>query len=203
MREASGATNPLQAIPTSDRATATEVSELVRLASQRVESMVLLIEQDTYPRIGRMLHSRLKQFLPDGGAIATLAGEPFEIPLDAIDIDADVRFTGSRQAGSKFQKAATYKSMAQILGTDAGMQLALLFPDILIRWFRDGGEVVDAEDIVAKATERAMAMQKLQLATEADAGGGGGQGGSPPNGNKEEQFGTNAGETEREGEAIS
>ncbi len=82
------------------------------------------------------------------------------------------------------------------------MQLALLYPDILIRWFRDGGEVVDAEKIVQKATERAMAMQKLQLATQVEAGGEV-QPGTPSGGNTEEEFGTNAGETEREGEAIS
>jgi hypothetical protein len=206
MREASGATNPLQAISGPQEKTATETSELVRLASQRVEQMVLLIERDTYPRIGRMLHSRLKQFLPDGGAVATLAGEPFEIPMEAIDIEADVRFTGSRQAGSRFQKAATYRTMAEILGTPAGMQLALLFPEILIRWFRDGAEIPDAEDIVKKAGERAIAMQKVQFAAEGGGGGGeavGAQGSpSPPGASTEESFGTQAGETERDGEAL-
>jgi hypothetical protein len=203
MREASGATNPLQSIPTSDRATATEVSELVRLASQRVEHMVLLIERDAYPRIGRMIHARLRQFLPEGGAVATMAGEPFEVPLEAVDIEADIRFTGSRQAGSRFQKAATYRTMAETLGTDAGMQLALLYPEVLVRWFRDGAEITDAEEIIGKATERALAMEKLQVAEGASSAGAGGRGGSPPNPNDEEAFGTESGETEREGEALA
>ena len=150
-----------------------------------------------------MIHSRLKQFLPDGGAVATLAGEPFEVPLEAIDIEADIRFTGSRQAGSRFQKAATYRTIAEVLGTPAGLQLALLFPEILIRWFRDGAEIPDAEDIVAKAGERALAMKKAEFA----AAGGGGEGGTPegpppPGPSSEETFGTQAGETEREGEAL-
>lgn len=198
MREASGATNPLQAISGPQEKTATETSELVRLASQRVEATVLLQERDTYPRIGRMLHSRLRQFLPEGGAVATLAGEPFEVPLEAIDMVADVRFSGSRQAGSRFQKAATFRTMAEVLGTPAGLNLALMFPELLIRWFRDGAEVPDAEDIVKNATERAMAMRKL----EAVEGGGGGGGVPPAAPGREEEFGTRTGETEREGEAI-
>jgi len=202
MREATGATNPLQAIGGPQEKTATETSELVRLASQRVEQMVLLIERDAYPRIGKMLHSRLRQFLPEGGAVATLAGEQFEVPFEAVDVDADVRFTGSRQAGSRFQKAATYRSMAQVLGTPGGMQLMMLAPEVLIRWFRDGAEVTDAEDIVKKMTERALAMQKLQMASQA-APAGGTEGGSSGPGSAEESFGTETGETERDGQAIS
>jgi hypothetical protein len=200
MREASGATNPLQAIGGPQEKTATETSELVRLASQRVEQMVLLIERDAYPRIGKMLHSRLRQFLPDGGAVATLAGEQFEVPFEAVDVDADIRFVGSRQAGSKFQKAATYRTVAQVLGTPAGMNLALLYPEVLVRWFRDGLEITDAEDIIKKATERALAMQKLQMAAK---GGGPDQAGATSDANTEETFGTQAGETERDGQAVS
>jgi len=161
----------------------------------------LLIERDAYPRIGKMLHSRLRQFLPEGGAVATLAGEQFEVPFEAVDVDADVRFTGSRQAGSRFQKAATYRSMAQVLGTPGGMQLMMLAPEVLIRWFRDGAEVTDAEDIVKKMTERALAMQKLQMAAQAAPTGT--EGGSSGPGSAEESFGTETGETERDGQAIS
>ena len=202
MREASGATNPLQAIQGPGEKTATETSELVRLASQRVEAAVLLQERDTYPRIGRMIHSRLRQFLPEGGAVATLAGEPFDVPLDAVDIEADVRFSGSRQAGSRFQKAATYRTMSQVLGSEAGMQMALLFPEVLIRWFRDGAEIPDAEEIIRKAGERALQLRKLQ---GVEAGAGAPTGGSAPtsDANEEETFGTQAGETERDGEAIA
>jgi hypothetical protein len=205
MREATGATNPLQAIGGPTEKTATETSELVRLASQRVESAVLLQERDTYPRIARMLHSRLKQFLPDGGAVASLAGEQFDVPYDAINIDADIRFSGSRQAGSRFQKFSTYRTMAQVLGSPAGMQMALLFPEILVRMFRDGAEVADAEEIVKRASERALAMKKMEFAAQnggASQPGGGGEG-SPSAANQEETFGTEAGETERDGQAIS
>ncbi len=151
MREASGATNPLQAIPSgSDRQTATEVNELVRLASQKVELMVQLVEKDAYPWVGRTIHSRIRQFLSDERQ-EILAGERFPVTLDDVDFDADVRFVGARQAQSKFQKAATLKEALNVLGTNPGV--IPILKDLVIRYFRDGLDIQDAEQIVEQAIQ--------------------------------------------------
>lgn len=200
MREASGATNPLQAIGGPVEKTATETSELVRLASQRVEQMVLLIEKDTYPWIGKTTHSRMRQFIDADTIYASLGEGVIEMSLEDIDLDADIRFTGSRHTGSRFQKSVTYRQMAETLGSERGQNLALLAPEILVRWFRDGAaDVTDAERIVQNMTQRALALKKLELMAM-----GGGGGGSVPMERPEadESFGTAAGQTEREGEAV-
>ena len=167
MREASGATNPLQAIPSgSDRQTATEVSELVRLASQKVELMVQLVEKDAYPWVGRTIHSRIRQFLSEERQ-EILAGERFPVTLDDVDFDADVRFVGARQAQSKFQKAATLKEALNVLGTNP--TVIPILREVVIRYFRDGLDIQDAEQIVDQAIqvitqqqERAIQIQQQQ-----------------------------------------
>jgi hypothetical protein len=166
MREASGATSPLQAIPSSDRQTATEVNELVRLASQKVELMVGLVERDDYPWIGKTIHSRIRQFLSrDREEI--LGGERFPVTLDDVDFDADIRFVGARQAQSKFQKAATLKEALNVLGTNP--TVIPILRDVVIRYFRDGLDIQDAEQIVDNAIqvieqqkERAIQLQQQQ-----------------------------------------
>jgi len=199
MREASGATNPLQAISGPTEKTATETSELVRLASQRVEQMVLLIEKDTYPWIGKTTHSRMRQFIDADTIIATLGEDVLEVPVDDINLDADVRFTGSRHAGSRFQKSVQYRQMAETMGSERGERLSILAPELLVRWFRDGADIVDAEAIVQRFTQRALALKKLEMMSAGGMGGG-----SVPMEQPEadESFGTAAGETEREGEAV-
>lgn len=202
MREASGATNPLQSIPTSDRQTATEVSELVRLASQKVELMVNLIERDDMPWIGRTLHERLKQFLPRDAEIQ-LAGEEFPFTVDDIDVDADVRFVGSRHAQSQLQKVASLREsigmLAQTLG--AGPHLMMMFPQLYKRLF-EALEQADAESIVEQATQMAQQLQQAQeqqQAAEVQA-----KGVTPaPNQRAPETFGTQAGQTEQQGQRVA
>lgn len=212
-REATGATNPLQAIGGSAVKTATETSELVRLGTQRVEPMVLLIEKDAYPWIGKTLHSRNKQFLPPGGARVAIGDEVFDISLEDIEMEADVKFVGSRHAGSKFQKSMQYRRMAEVVGSERGKMLALLAPEILIRWFRDGEEIVDAEKIVSDMSDRALQLLRIEMGGGAGPQGGGqsspggaaGTGGVAPEPGQEanEDFGTQAGQTERDGQAVA
>ena len=168
MREASGATNPLQGFdsPGGDRQTATEVSELVRLASQKVELMVQLVERDDYPWIGKTLHSRIRQFLSRERE-EILAGERFPVTLDDVDFDSDIRFIGARQAQSKFQKAATLKEALNVLSTNP-TSIPIL-QDVIVRYFRDGLDIQDAESIVKQmvarvqqAQERAAQLQQEQ-----------------------------------------
>jgi hypothetical protein len=194
MRESTGATNPLQAIPTSDRQTATEVSELVRLASQKVETMVSLIERDDYPWIGRTVHSRLRQFGSANGFITTLAGEALSVPFDAINVDADVRFVGTRQIASKFQRSAAMREFMTIL---ADPRIVFMFPELVARHGRDNLDIPDAEQIVAQAQQRA---QQLLAAENQKGGDGGGDGESQP---QDSTFGTVAGETERDGARVA
>jgi len=196
MREASGATNPLQAIPTSDRATATEVSELTRLASQRIDVMVRLIERDNMPIIGRLVHSRLRQFIPpDSDLLAVLNGEPLTVPFEAINVDADVRFGGSRLFMSKFQRGAQMREFLNILGQFP--QLLLTAPELVVKYGRDILGIEDAEPIVMKMSARQAAMM---VAAEQQASAAASASGSPQG---PESFGTTAGQTEQEGQAIA
>jgi hypothetical protein len=185
-------TNPLQSIPSSDRATATEVSELSRLASQRVDVMVRLMERDSMPILGRLIHSRLRQFLPPGSdAIAVLNGEPIKIPFEAINVDADVRFGGSRLFASKFQQAAQMREFLSILGQFP--VLLVTAPEIIVRYGRDILGIEDAEVIVVKMAVRQAQMMQQQQEAEAAAA-------APA---QEQAFGTEAGETEREGQRLA
>lgn len=189
MREASGATNPMQAIESGDRTTATEVSELVRLASQRVESMVSLIERDDYPWIGRTLYCRNQQFLPPGGAAAVLDGEYFEVPLEDFDLEVDVRFTGSRTAQSQFQKTAALKEAIVTLASS--MDLIPIMPELIERYLRDGLDIVDAKEIMTNAVLRNAMLQQQAQASQPSSGG------------SDSSFGTQAGETERDGQRVA
>jgi len=212
MREASGATDPLQAIPSGGEKTATEISTLVQIASQKVDVMVGLMESEDFPWMGRTIHSRLKQFVQDGGAIASLAGEIMNVPFDAIDIEADVRFVGSRQAQNKFQRTAALEKAIAVLGQNP--EVPMMFPELVTRYLRDGLDIVDGEEIVKRFLQRMLARQvgQLQGRQSASAGAGGGGGGQAQIGagtqeatsglNEESSFGTEAGQTEREGQAI-
>ena len=152
MREGTGATGVLQAIPTTKRQTATETVENTRLATQRVEVDVQVMERNDFPWLGRTIHSRLRQFLSDEGAVATLAGEQFAFGLKDIDMEADVRFMGSRFVISRQQKASGIGQILSILGTNP--MVAELFPDLLVRLFRDGFDIDDAQEIVDKFVQK-------------------------------------------------
>lgn len=160
MRESSGRTDPVQAIPTSGDKTATEVGELVRLASQRIETMIQLIERNDYPWIGRTLHERFRQFMGDAEVWMRFAGEPFQFTFDDIDTDVDVRFVGSRYAMSRFQKIAGLRDAINTIAT--GLPILPLMPDLFIRLLRDGLEVGDAEAIVSRAIMAAAALGHMQ-----------------------------------------
>jgi hypothetical protein len=157
MREASGA-NAQQLLSSEggDR-TATAASELVRLTSQRVELMVQLMERDDYPWIGRTLHSRLRQFLPSGGGAALFRGETMQFNVEDIDFDADVRFVGSRHNLSAFQVLAQYREALNVLGTNPA--IVMQFPELIVRYLRDGLKILDAERIVAEAAKKYQIMQ--------------------------------------------
>ena len=196
-RNATGSNSPQQPVPLSGRPSATEVSEVVRIASQRGEAMTTLIERDDYPHIGRTLHLRMRQFTqPDSELVGVYGGERFSATLDDIDIDADVRFVGSRQAQSRFQKFAALKEAYTILSTNP--EATVMFPELVVRIFRDGLDIADADAIVAKA--QVMIEQQRQLLASA------GQGPTPrpvPGSGSESNFGTQAGETEKQGVRIS
>lgn len=164
MRDASGATNPLQAIPGPVEKTATETNELVRMASQRVQSMTDLIRRDVYPWMARTLHSRFRQFLTDDVTVL-LKGENFTVSLDDIDFDADIRIVGPQQADSPSMIASKYQQVATVLGT-VPPELVEQYPDIFVRWFRDGLLIQDAETIVARAVQTAQIRQAAAQAQE-------------------------------------
>lgn len=202
MREAGGDTNPMERI-TADRQAATTTSEIVRLAAQRAEPMIQLIERDDYPWIGRTLHSRFRQFMPAGGAIASLAGESFPVPLEAIDMDADIRFIGARQGGSRFQQFTQLRMAGELIGSDMGRRLLMVAPEIMIRILRDGLEMADAEEVVKNAQAREIALMQVEAAREA-AGAGQTRGQAPsPRPSREEQSGTPAGQMELQGQAVA
>lgn len=195
MRETSGS-NAQQLLSSEggDR-TATAASELVRLTSQRVELMVQLMERDDYPWIGQTLHSRLKQFLPPGGGRALFQGESMRFTLDQIDFEADVRFIGSRHNLTPFQIFSQYQTMASVLGTNPA--LAVTAPEILIRMFRDGLKIVDAERIVTEMGRQYQIEQARSVLLGSGKTGGGSVGDfSLP-------LGTESGAAEQEGQRLA
>ncbi len=194
IREATGANNQLQAIGTGDQ-TATEVSEMVRLATQRVDLMVQLIERDTYPRLGSMILSRLKQFAPPEGVAAFFRGEMIEATLDDVD-EADVYFSGSRHAMSQFQRAATMREAINVLSVNR--DFITQYPDVGLIYLRDVLHLPNAEQVVQKAVQEAQTQNMLEMAMQNEAAGMG-----TPTGSSEEAFGTEAGETEREGQRVA
>lgn len=193
MREASGATNPLQAIPADQEKTATETNELIRLATQRVQTGVQLIERDDYPWIGRTVHSRIRQFA-EADIVTTLAGDKFSVSLDQIDIDADVRFVGSQQGGTPYQITAGMTAAIDTLAQVPPWMLQA-FPDLFVRLFRDGLRIPDAERIV----DEAVKMASIQSAQEAaGAAGKSGRSGSAPANKGTAQAGPGTSETPAE-----
>lgn len=195
MRQATGSLDP-QNISDGERDTATKVSEVVRLASQRLELQVQIIEKDDFPWLGKAIHSRIKQFMPSAGAVATLAGEQFDITLDDINVDADVRFVGSRHAMSRSQKFAQTTQMLTILGQNP--MLAIQYPELLVKHFRDSLEVKDARAIVEQA---AMVAQQLMAQEQAAAAGSPASGGSPKS--SPNTLNTPGSMVSREGAALS
>ena len=205
MREAAGAPNPTQGIDTPGEGTATEASLISRFATQRIELMVQIPERDDLPWVGRTLHSRLRQFLPDEGAIATLAGEQFRVHLDDIDFDSDVRFVGSRQAISKFQNTARFREALTVLGTNP--EIVMLYPELVTRYFRDGLDMADAENVVKAAIlsyqQKLMAEMAMQAGQAGELSEQQGEGGpESPAGQTEASMGTEESATEEEGQAI-
>lgn len=192
IREASGA-NAQQLLSSEggDR-TATAASELVRLTSQRVELMVQLMEKDDYPWIGRTLHSRLRQFLPSGGGSALFRGETMQFGVEDIDFDADVRFVGSRHNMSAFQVLAQYREALNVLGTNPAV--VMQFPELIIRYLRDGLKILDAERIVSEAVKQYQIMQAKSVLMGAQ-----GEAGASVSNSLEGAMGTESGGAEREG----
>lgn len=207
MREAGGANDQAQAIPDQGpEMSATQNSNLMRMAGGRVRNMAELAERDFFPALARKIHSRIRQFAaPD--ILARMQGDVFHVKLEDIDAEADFRFTGSQQGENAFTTNATY---SQIVATLGSVPLATVraFPDVFVKWFRDGLKAPDAESIVQRAIaladeQDAKAEQMAQM--EATAGGSApsqSRGGSPP-AEVKLPTGTPAGEAEQSGGMIA
>jgi hypothetical protein len=199
MRGSSGSLDPLGETLGGDRMAATTTSEIVRLASQRGELMATLSEREDFPFIGAMIHGLLRQFAPDEGVIAMYNGEPMKVPFEAINIDADIRFVGSRRAQSKFQRVAAYKEA--IATITQGMALIPAMPELFVRYLRDGLEIDDGEQIVGQAAGYVQQQQAQAMAME-QAKAMPSPGGSMA-ATQETSFGTETGQTEREGRRVA
>lgn len=200
MRESSGASNPMQAIGGSDRQTATEISTLTQMASQRIELMVQIYERDYLSWLGRGIHYRVRQY-GSPRMVATLEGEPFAVRLEDIDYDADVRFVGSIHAKSKMQRAAEYQQALTVL---ADPELVSMFPKVVMDYLRDTLDFKDAPIIVQQALQSIqmkMLMETVQNVAAGQESQKPGKASKPAN--KEENMGTAAGQTEKQGAAVS
>lgn len=198
MREAAGSNGQMLPMPSSGaRGGATEISEIVRLASQRSEAMISLVEREDFPHIGRTLHTMLRQFVdPSDELVAIYGGERFSMTLDDIDVDADVRFVGSRSVASKFQRTAAMKEAISIIGTNP--EILDYLPELVVRHLRDNLDIQDADAHVARAMMALDTARKAAAAAEAQAAG------KPvPGSGSESNFGTQAGETERGGQRLA
>lgn len=200
MREAGGANNPSQSIPSSDRQTATEISTLAQASSQRSELMVQIYERDYLSWLGKAIHYRVRQY-GSPQMIATLEGEPFMVRLEDIDYEADVRFVGSLHFKTKMQKSSEFQQALTVL---ADPELVMMYPEVVVQYLRDVLDFKDATNIVQKATQQIqmkMMMEAVQNAASGNDQEERGRASQP--GNKEENMGTEAGQTEKQGAAIS
>jgi hypothetical protein len=73
MQQSAGSLDPQQ-LQTSDRPVATQISEITRLASQRLELQIQIMEKDDFPWLGRTLLSRPAR--PSSSAWTTLTPRP-------------------------------------------------------------------------------------------------------------------------------
>lgn len=164
MRESAGSLDPVTQSLGADRQAATTTTEIVRIASQRNELQSVMSEREDMPFIGKMIHSMLRQFMPDDGAVAVLNGEPLQVSLRDIDFEADVRYRGSSQAQSKFQKVAQYRDAIAAIGPN--MELIDVMPELFVRLLRDGMEIPDAEIIMRRAVARLQLKREQQMQAE-------------------------------------
>ena len=174
MREAAGSALPQLVSTSKDGRTATESTEIARLASQRQELQVLLWERDTMPFIGKMLHQLLRQFMGDEAGMAMLDKQAVPFTLRDIDFDADVRFVGSRQARSKYQQGLALNNSIQTIAS--AMPLIPVMPELFVRLLRDVNDIVDAEEILKRAVTMVgmMNQQEAQSKSGSVARPGGG-----------------------------
>jgi hypothetical protein len=157
MREATGATNPTQAIPSGDRTTATEINTLTESASKHTALMVQVYERDYLNWLGCTYHYRLRQFgSPE--YIVTLEGEPFLVRLEDVDYESDVRFMGSLHAKTKAQEAMAYTQFLTVANPDS----IKYFPQVVIRFGRDVLDIKDAELMVKQAQQQMAIDMMLQ-----------------------------------------
>jgi hypothetical protein len=171
IREATGAVpGGVQPIQPQGEQTATQFRGVAELASERVVFMANLLERDAFPRVARMFHSRLRQFMPEQGMIAQLGSEQFVFRPEDIDFDAEFEFTGSTTGRSAAQTLQT--TTAALTALMANPDALLVAPELVIRQIRDGLQINDAEALVMLAQQR---LSELRAAGgEADARG------SPP-----------------------
>ncbi len=197
MAEASGANNPLEALrDIGKRSAATTSSAIVQLASQKTETMVRLIERNDLPFIGRMLHSRMRQFL-DPRREQIIVGEQFPVKLSDVDFDADVRFIGSRTAMSKQQKIATTREAVNLVGTNPA--IFFFAPKLMLKYLKDDLSIPEAAEIVEEGRQAFIKQQEFQAAQQQQQASGSG---SVPAASSGAEFNTDAGETENQGGII-
>jgi hypothetical protein len=174
-REASGATDPVQAIPSGGRKTAFEMKVLSQAASQRVGMSVQLVERDDFPWLGVTTHERLRQFIPDEGMIATYNGEAVPFSYNDINLEADIAFVGSRHGMSQSEKLEATQQAIGMIGQNT--QMLALLPSLIVRLLRDGLKFSDAEKLVAEATKRFEQMEQQRMQQELALKTQGGKGG--------------------------
>jgi hypothetical protein len=205
IRNASGATDTPQAIGSSTEKTATETSILTRFATQRINSVIELMESDDWPWVGHGIHDMLVQFGEGSDIVTKLHGEPLLIPFEDIDTDADIMFVGSQVAQSQFQALQGNSNALNILGTNP--EAVEQYPDLVER-ILESLEIPDAKKQVARAIEVAQQRRALQvaMAQQAQEKFPAGQIGATQNNaitTGEADFGTEAGQTEKQGQAVA
>lgn len=168
IKEATGATSPLQSIPLGGRATATEANLLFATATQRVGSSVMLMERDDFPWLGRGILTLLRQFADSEGMVATFEGKAIPFSLEDIDFESDVRFVGSRHSRTKDQILQATQVVISTLG--AAPELLFLLPQVIVRMMRDGLEIDDAEKIAEEARGRFLQMRQIDAQIDAQGG---------------------------------
>jgi hypothetical protein len=149
MRQASGASDPVQGINSAGSATATEIGVQAQRSLSRIELTCQLIEREYLSRMGFLLHSRFAQFLDNEGIVRRVGESPAPAMRDEIQGDFNFNFVGSRQTGGQQQKTAALREAITVLGSIPFLSSQVNWNSLIAKYMEDGLQIKDFEDFIA------------------------------------------------------
>ncbi len=179
MRQASGATDPVQGISSAGAQTATEIGIQSQRSLSRIELTCNLFEREYLSRMGMLLHSRFAQFLDNQGIVDRVGENPPPAMRDEIQGKFNYKFVGSRQSGNQQQKAASLREAITVLGSIPFLAAQVNWNSLVAKYFEDGLNIKDFEDFIASPEQLADNISLQQQVGPTNQGSVAGQAAQP------------------------